>query len=237
MSILTNQFKKCSEEFCKRIHPAGGSSIMCRLHSMLGADCVSSHNCLGCNFNEETHSICRHLKHLGNSGDDADAYRFYLLRLYLLVERMDIILEIVEVIKEYRFRHFGVLADVRKWANFIKHPGPFLLVHHPDYFVEGGDDFDPDCFKVVIDQEFVRKYYSSDSGEIKRELFRLLTNASEVAVLFPDPAELTHRFCDAIEHFITMIRTNSVYRETLSRRSTYEDYFARETPCSSGSTL
>ncbi|MCZ6444679.1 MAG: hypothetical protein O7F17_02815 [Planctomycetota bacterium] len=232
MTPFQEKFKVCYNEFSTRVHPGNGSSIMCKLHSILGADCISGHNCLGCNFNEETHSIRDYLATYAQFDYEPEAYRFYLVRLYLLVERMDVILDIIKLIGEYRYKHFALLTDVRKWANFIKHPGPFLLVHHPDYFVDGDGDFDRSCFKAVIDQEFVRKYYgSSEGGDKRKQLWKSLENASEVAVLFPDPIDLTRRFCDAIERFVEMLDTNTVHQEVLSKRSTYEAYFTREIPC------
>jgi hypothetical protein len=226
-----NVFRECSEEFERRIYPDGGVSIMCKLHATLASQCVSCHNCLGCNFAEETRSIRNHLSQYDSFDDGFDAFRFYLLRLYLLVERMDVILNLIQLPNEYRYKHFTVLNDVRKWANFIKHPGPFLLVHHPTYLFEDDTPVDV-CYRVVIDQEFVRQYYSSDKEtEIKKKLWQLLANSAEVAVLLPNPIKLTQRFCEAIERFVSMIASNTVHQDILAQRTTYEEYFTRPDPC------
>ena len=124
------------------------------------------HNCLGCNFADCTGWIHNHL-HTALTTDDSslqEFYTHYLLKLYLFVERAYVIFEIVGLPQEYRGRHFDVFKRVHKWANFIKHPKSFLLVHHAQYFMDGDtavdEPFERTKFAVVIDQAFVSEYYA-----------------------------------------------------------------------------
>jgi hypothetical protein len=222
--MLQEQFKRSLEVFTRDIYPQNGVPVVCRLHEAFGTIDTGSHNCLGCNFADVTNWICNHLKRFDQHTDVAEAMSFYLLKLYLFVERAYEIFEIIQLSLQYRGRHFGVFRDVHKWANFLKHPKGFLLVHHPFHFFEGMPDFDRAKHSVVVDQDFVNEYYSGADKNTK--LYRQLENQREIAVLYPDPFRLTERFCAAIHKFVEVIRDNAVYREILASRTTYENYFA-----------
>jgi hypothetical protein len=150
-----------------------------------------------------------------------------MMRLYLFVEHVYVIFEIIKLPEEYRRRHFGVFKDIHKWANFIKHPNSFILVHHPTYSYDGDDNFDRTQYSLVIDQQFVNEYYSSPIHN--KKLWDALQNKKEVAVLFPNPQVLTRGFCDAAKKFISVVRDNAVFCEILASRSTYENYYLGST--------
>ncbi|QJW98410.1 hypothetical protein [Frigoriglobus tundricola] len=84
-----------------------------------------------------------------------------------------------------RFPGFGPVftpfRDVHKWANFLKHPKAFLLVHHPVYFYTGMPEFGRSKHSLVIDQAFVGEYYSGSDKNAK--LHGQLKNKRDVAVL------------------------------------------------------
>ena len=150
-------------------------------------------------------------------------YFDYLLWLYLFVERMEMIFKIIELPKGYWHRHFDVFKRVRRWANFIKHPGYFILVHHPQFFIETDSEFKAANFQVVIDTNFVIDNFGSD--EISKSLRNQLSNKKDIVVLFPDPLVLTSEFCNATKQFVSILCENRVYKEILSEQSTYENYF------------
>jgi hypothetical protein len=217
--------------FRDEIYPHDGDSVMCDIHKEFGGLDGTKHNCLGCNFADGTSWIynCLHTALTSESDSLEEFYFDYLLKLYLLVERVYVVFEIIGLPLEYRCRHFQVFQRVHKWANFIKHPKSFLLVHHPKSFMDGDKDaeqpFDRTKFGVVIDQEFVLEHYAGPDNNAK--LHKLLTNKTDVAVLFPNIVTLTTEFCAAIHEFIDLIRNNAVYREVLNSRTTYDDYFEK----------
>lgn len=199
-------------------------SVMCRLHTVFGTQGGAHHNCLGCNFNDATAWVWNHLRNWDRFEDVDEAVGFYLLRLYLLVERIYTILELAGVPEGYRLQHFGVLQDVHKWANFLKHPNSFMLVHHPTWAYQHQPGFTASDHSIVIDQEFVKEHFSSPRRDNKK-LFDLLKNKKDVAVLFPDPLHLTKRFCEAMHLFVKKVSMNEQWRDLLARHSTYENYF------------
>lgn len=184
------------------------------------------HNCLGCNFADTTIWIQKYLSRAATLDSTDEAYTFYLMRLYLFVERVYVIFEIIKLPDEYRGRHFGIFKDVHKWANFTKHPNSFILVHHPAYTYDGDPHFDRTLYSLVIDQAFVNEHYSSPTHN--KKLWDALQNKKDVAVLFPNPQVLTRAFCAAAKKFISVVRDNAVFREILASRSTYENYYLRD---------
>jgi hypothetical protein len=208
--------------------PNGGRDIptLCKIHDAFGGLEKSHHNCLGCNFAEMTYSIDFVLQRQENLDETSIStfYADYLLWLYLFVERMEMIFEIITLPESYRMRHFEVFRQIRRWANFIKHPGYFILAHHPEYFLDGDHHFDPKKYQVIIDSKFVYEHFGRDQDS--KSLRRELTNKKDVAVLFPEPINLTREFCTKAQLFMSIICENKVYREILGEQSTYENYFA-----------
>ena len=222
-----SQIDEAFLEFKNEIYPHEGDSVMCAIHEKFGSLEGTKHNCLGCNLADSTQWIHNYL-HTSLTTEQTSLQEFYfgyLLQLYLLVERVYIVFNIIGLPEEYRCRHFSTFQQVHKWANFIKHPKSFLLVHHPQYFMDGDPDtrIDRSKFGVVIDQEFVLTYYAGPDNNSK--LHKLLTNKTNVAVLFPNVLKLTEDVCSCIHKFINVIGNNEVYREVLNSRTTFDNYF------------
>lgn len=219
-------WKKFQAEMFDSSDPEQSIPTLCKIHDAFGGLEKNHHNCLGCNFAEMTNSIRYVLQRYENL-DEADIgtfYSDYLLWLYLFIERMEMIFEIITLPESYRMRHFEIFRQIRRWANFTKHPGFFILVHHPQYFLEGDKNFDAKKFQVVIDTKFVYDNFGRDQDS--KSLRRELTNKKDVAVLFPEPIHLTKEFCEKTMLFKSIICDNKVYREILGEQSTYENYFA-----------
>jgi hypothetical protein len=234
--MIRTSVQDAYDVFQKEIYPDGMTSVMCSIHDAFGGlDETPHHNCLGCTFADTTGWIYSSLDRMRTvewiSLDEL--YFDYLLKLYLVAERMNVVFDIINLPEEYKGRHFSVLQNVTKWANFIKHPKFFLLVHHPSFFMESDPEpdelkpFDPKRFTTVVDQKFVKDYYSGDAKNAKLE--QLVKNKADVAVIFPNLVELTADFCRCIHKFVGVIRDNEVYREVLHSRATFENYFNRQT--------
>jgi hypothetical protein len=231
---MRQKFRECHAVFEARVFPNADYSRMCDIHSVFGSLAGPRHNCLGCNFAETTTWLRNFLKRHDQFESVEEAFNDYFLKMYLLVERVYVIFDIISLPKEYRFRHFSVLQDVHKWANFIKHPQAFLLAHHPVRSREGAPGFDSSQYKPVIDQAFVQEYYSGPDNN--RKLTQLLRNCTTAAVMYPDPVKVIQRFCDALDLFVDVITKNPVYRDVLADRTTYDSYFSSPAAEASGSS-
>jgi len=213
-------FKECYKIFKKRGYEKG-EALICRINDSFKQQ---GHNCVGCNLSDSTGKVLRFLKRhktLTNLDQDVEAY---FLLLYLFGERMETLRKIMGVPDRYWFKHFSVLGRVKRLANFIKHPGAFILTHHPSYLFDGMKPyFRP---SVVIDESFIKQHYSGSSN--KGDLTKKLRNKTNVLVKWPALVELTDAFCTAYEKFTLLILNNEVYREILEDEATIVEYFESE---------
>lgn len=201
--------------------------LACRIHDAFGSFEDGRHNCLGCNFADATKGIELSLLKIITVDGALDLdFSDYILWLYLFVERATMVFDIAKVPEPYRHRHFDCYVTIKRWANFIKHPNFFVLVHHPDYFVEGDSEYDSTKYSCTIDSKFVREYYGAEAISRQGAIRAKLQNKKDVAVLFPEIVELTEKFCVAAHKFFALAERNEVFREALSDISTFEEYFA-----------
>jgi len=202
-------------------------SIFKELHSLM-EDKKEDHNCIGCNLDEYTILTYSTLMLLGGYVTVQDQMRMLLITMYLLVERIDTVLGIINLHEDYRKKSFKTLNKIRKWANFIKHPKAFILAHHPFHSIEGFD-LNPELREnanTVINTPFILKYYSND--EKNKELFKTIENKEGILVIFPNPVNLVKKFCEELKLFNRLLKNNEIYREILKEKSTFLGFWINE---------
>jgi hypothetical protein len=160
----------------------------------------------------------------GNDFEPGFDYGDYLLSLYLFVERAYMLFGIICLPEPYRHRHFAVFQEVKRWANFLKHPNYFILVHHPEFQAGGAPD-KAVAWEQVVDTQFVVENYGHDAQSKGSKLKTAFVKKTKVLVLFPDVVPLTERFCAGVKDFVSLIEDNAVFREMLDDIATYENYF------------
>jgi len=215
-------------EFKSALFGSDRYSKFCTIHSKLKSD-AKDHNCLECNLNNILLYVKSQLYQ--SVGNDRIEHLYYhnIMAMYLAVERIDTIFNVIKLNDEYRKKHFKGFAQIRKWANFIKHPKAFMLCHHPS-FTFRGFSFNSELLKhyyVIIDDSFILKYYSNDDKNEK--LFKELQNKELVLVVFPNFEKLLLKFTTECLKFIEIIETNLVYKEILMDRTTFTNYYHVET--------
>ena len=205
-----------------------GYPIFAQIHHALKSNLQEGgHNCLGCNLSEATNGIDYTLSKIVTADARLEfEYPEYLWWLYLFVERADTLFDIIGLPQPYRRRHFDVFVTIRRWTNFLKHPGYFILVHHPSFFADGDDDFIEANYDFVIKTAFVRANYGAEAKSRKNAVRSKLENRKNIAVLYPNIVDLTENFCSAVRKMLDLIENNAVFREILSERSTIDDYFS-----------
>lgn len=203
------------------------SSIFRELHKIMEEN-EEDHNCIGCNLGEFALLNYSTLLLLDGYTSTEQKMQLLIINLYLLVERIDTILGIINLHEGYRKENFKMLNKIRKWANFIKHPKAFILAHHPVYSIEGYKD-NKEFRKganVTIDSAFIFKYYSND--EKNKELFKAIENREDILVVFPNPVNLVRKLCKELKLFNKLIKNNEIYREILKKRSTFLGFWLDE---------
>ena len=123
---------EASEESC--------SYLFCDLHDKeyLG-DHKGNHVCIACTLDDSVCKLDRFLTEATDLENDEDSnvdYIFtnYILLLYLTVEKLHTVFKTIGISYDFVEENWPVLIEIRKWANFIKHPKGFLFTHHPTYY-------------------------------------------------------------------------------------------------------
>lgn len=229
---VAQQFAAARDTFDKEVQ---SHQLMCRIYDKFAGPDSKHHNCLGCNFDDLTHQISKYLHVATQNPTEFSLHHLFAMYAQLLNfcwERMTDIFDIISVPDGYRVRHFSPFIRARRWANFFKHPKTFgWVVHHPHYTIEKSADHQQVIGNAnnvrVVDDEFLKKYYSADcqanAGKLRGEFTGF--ERSTVVVL-PDIPQLTSQVCNCLGQFVKMITENPVYVEMLNDTSTIENFFA-----------
>ena len=233
MITPSEKFKECYSIFSSKAIGEEGYPNACKIHDAFGGREGDHHNCLGCNFADSTTLISRYLEKNDELDDIQQDFTVYILLLYLLVERIDIVFEIIQLPTNYKDKHFRIFQQIRKWANFIKHPKSFILTHHSTYDFENSGTIHNKEFTETINHIFVDKYYKGRTNQEEQkkqntELYSKLRNKKDILVLYPDIAKLTDNLCFAYNKFVDLIINNEVYIEILNDETTISKYFENE---------
>ena len=227
----TNQFNEALQIFDSSVQ---SQKLMCRIYEKYAGPDEAHHNCLGCNFNDLTEQVTKFLEVAAQNTVDFDLHHKFSIYAFLLNtcwERITDVFEVLGIPEGYRCRHFAPFIRIRRWANFFKHPKTFgWMVHHPHYTIENSDNhkyFSTDVGKYrFIDDEFLKKYYSSTTKEQPGKLRGEFTGFEKsTVVLIPDLVQITKEVCHCLKHFVEIVTENPVYVEMLNDTSTIQDYY------------
>jgi len=223
--VLHKQFEEAHSIFQREAIAEDGDPVMCELHDAFGTYDTFHHNCLGCNFADSIWLINNFLQTYALQETIQYAYSTFIVLAYLLVERIDTLFNIIELNKTYRAEHFKVLLEIRRWANFLKHPKAFLLTHHPVFSFSSSPKNKElsENANVVIDHAFVGRYYMNDDRN--KALYKELENKESVLVIFPDVVRLAKDLCKAMHDCVAVVRDNPVYRWELEDKTTFYHYW------------
>lgn len=187
-----------------------------------------SHNCIGCNFEEGARNILLFFKYNNEVLSQRYFLTLYTLLFYLQAERLAVIYKELGYInskKEFDWEKFPNLQRIKCWANFFKHPKSYMLLHHPDFFIEG-DPYIPNFMvKGIIDEEFVRKFYNG--WKYNEDLREVLSNQEDFKIIFPNLLNFTKCLCFEFEKIISVILSDKANIEKLSTFSTIKSKLSR----------
>lgn len=198
-------------------------SFFCSIHQNF----KEGHNCVACNLQYTNERIINFLYSYRTFQDVNTTFSIFLMLLYLQVECILGYMKMVKIPEVVISEKFKTLIEIKRWANFLKHPKSFLLVHHPYW------SYEQDLFeeieksdKVVIDSAFINKYYKGDK---KNEcLYETLKSKEDLVVLFPNPYELISDYCETQKDFMALISSDKSVRNILEDEASIQKYFENE---------
>jgi hypothetical protein len=231
MDDLTELHSHLREIFSKNlIEPEGERSFACKMFDVMTDNKDTHENCLGENFNQliQTLKDDFFINYSPSSKTKMDFYfTTYVLWLYLIVERIDFVFDVVnkdnrsKLFSDFKEANFKSCQLIKKWANFIKHPKEFIFSHWPQYIMnDSGTKLMMDSFTVVIDNEFVKKHYTKPESRVVE-----LENCDRVIVFVPNLIKLTADFCNELNIFFDFICDNKLVADFLKRKTTIEYYY------------
>ena len=205
--------------------------VFCALHDPKLYDATDdrAHNCIGCNLNEYSQILVNSLKNETEFQSEYELFSRFLVNSYILNERIRVFTKILQLSDEDFNNTYPTLRIIMKWANFIKHPKAFMLVHSPGYTFDGSVEHGKkisDKNYIIVDQAFVEKFYSGST--YNNELYTTLANQRDVLVVFPDLPKLSANLGVECLKFIESILTTEDYRKILKDDTTFEKYFSGE---------
>lgn len=191
------------------------------------------HNCLACQLEEGNNKIIRFLRDSDTSKDDIEEKEYYftvfILLLYLQVEKLNTIFKFIGITFEFVEENWKVLGEIRKWANFIKHPKGFLFTHHPNFHFET-ENIKPDKNTKIIDADFVFKFYNHEDKEKLSQTIQQIGNKNNLIVLIPDPDRLIKDYIKVSKKFCDTVKRNPHFKAILKKHTTIIDEDLIETP-------
>lgn len=202
--------------------------IFCKLHdkAYLGSegedDEDDPHNCLACTLNGGIQRI-NHFLMMYETHKDEDMFTIYILLLYLEVEKLHTIFKFIGITMEYVEQNWSVLIEIRKWANFIKHPKGFLFTHHPEYVFEN-ETYNKSNDEQIIDFSFVSKFYYHENEDKFKQTIKELGNKGNIIVILPNPQRLAKEFVLVCIAFCEKLKNNPHFQEVLKKHTTISDY-------------
>lgn len=214
------------EKICNDNPEKDCQQVFCILHNpeYLGIH-EESHACIACNLNDSLEKIHRFLNQNKSLNDLEYTFTVYILLLYLLVEKLTTIFKHIGISYEYVEKNWAVLVEIRKWANFIKHPKGFLFAHHPEYFFE--NEIIPKEFsnwKVINYKNFVEPLYKrEDEGKFKQTI-KEFANKENLLVIIPKPDRIALELNSVCKEFCEKIKNNEHFQEILRNESVIENY-------------
>lgn len=216
-------------------HINGCEQLFCKLHNdeYLGSaekDSTNSHNCIACNLQDGNLKIYKFLNELGKVDTSEDieyASTIFYLLLYLQVEKFHTIFKFIGITFEYVEQNWEPLMQIRKWANFIKHPKGFLFTHHPTFIYE--DNSTIPTLKAnkqnqIIDYDIIKKFYTRETDDGFKNTIKEVGNKRNIVVILPCPVRIMTDYCKISQGFCNKLGDNPHFKEILKKHSTIEDY-------------
>jgi len=197
-------------------------SFFCEIHKNFN----DGHNCVACNLNSTNERIINFLYSFKFFDDIYTTYSIFIMLLYLQVECFFEYMSIVKIPEPYLLKNFRALYKIKRWANFLKHPKSFLLVHHPSWRYDDDEQGEINSHKVIVNTDFVEKYYKGD--KMNSELYANLKRKEDLIVLFPNPYKLIEEYLAAQQRFRKLISENLMVREILEDEATIKQHFEEE---------
>lgn len=197
----------------------GGIPTISKIHQGLNRKQDSSHSCFGCSLADTVLLISNYLHKYSTFVDIKEDLSSYILLQNLLVDRLDTILDIVEMPKEIRIKEFDIFKKINAWAYFLKQRPVFISKYPTLYVLENNMvSLDFKSYSLIVNDDFVDKFYKMrlSRGNFLTEFAKMgykLESLSDKPILLivPDIADITNQLCCAVNSFTAILLSEKKY--------------------------
>lgn len=230
LNMNSANFKLAEQEIkkiCTNSPKNNCEHVFCKLHEpeYLGSHEKNSHVCVACNLNDSIEKIYKFLKGLKNEDDIEYSFTIFILLCILSVEKLTIIFKHIGISQDYVEKNWTILVEIRKWANFIKHPKGFLFSHHPVYLYENEKiDKTYQNWKVINYDNFIEPLYKREDEGKYIQTISQIGNKKDILVIIPNPFRLVTEFNVVCNKICEKIKNNEHFKEILKHETVIDDY-------------
>ncbi|HRH37084.1 MAG TPA: hypothetical protein PK760_01990 [Flavobacteriales bacterium] len=192
----------------------------CFSHSEKG----TPHNALACQMDSGLRRVHRFITTTEHDDDVEYSLNMFILILYLEVEKLHTVFRVLGITHDWVQENWPILVEIRKWANFVKHPKGFLFTHHPNCIIEGQPSRGHTDRPFVLNYDFVVRLYNHEDDQRWKQTIKELANKDDVVVVFPDPDRVAREYIAVCQSFCDKIKVNEHFKGILRRITTIEDY-------------
>lgn len=130
-----------------------------------------------------------------------------LFKMYLIVERIELVFKAIYYPPEYKNKEYPVLSRITRWANFLKHP-------RTSFFAHVCDNVNADTVK--INEILVQNLWS---GESKAGQTRTMLAGKQIEITYPSSSDFQKMIVDlstVLKCLIQIINENPKYKKIIS---------------------
>jgi hypothetical protein len=120
MKMINNVFKKCHDIFQQEVFSSEGIPNTYKIQEVFMKKDESADPCFGCSMRDSLFLITNYLKKQAGLTITKDSFIEYFLLQNLLVDRMETMLDILNIDTSFRQKEFKVFQEIRHWTYFLK---------------------------------------------------------------------------------------------------------------------
>lgn len=118
--MISNVFEKCYDIFQKEVFSLEGIPNTYKIQESYFQKEDSNAPCFGCSMRDSLLLITNYLKKQTGVNTTFDSLLDFFLLQNLLVDRMETMLDILEIDDHFRQQEFKIFQEIRQWTYFFK---------------------------------------------------------------------------------------------------------------------
>jgi hypothetical protein len=217
---IDKKFEECYKLFQQEAYDDKGHSVFKQLHNAFHSDNQQCNNCFGCSIQVNAQLITNYLKKYPSFSNIQNEFGAYILLQHLIIERLETILDMIEIPQSRRDQEFAVFKQIRVWAFLFKPYTTFIPKNRADFILENFNT--PEVISqesFVVTNKYVLDYYEKKVARRRLPTYTIPefvdNNDKRMLIVLPNIVELTDQVCQAYNKFVDLLLSNKEYENCL----------------------